>query len=103
MSKKQEILKQIDYHQNEINSLINQLANVEEKEFETPEEASARTGIDVKFIFETVFDGAKVYKCKQCNSHKLRMVHKGGFQMCDFECLDCKSITPGASVIKEHI
>ena len=104
MSTKQEILRQIDYHQNEINSLINQLANVEkEEEFETPEEASTRTGIDAKYIFETVFDGAKVYKCIYCNSHKLSMVHKGGFQMCDFECEECNMITTGGTVIKEKI
>ncbi len=103
MSKKQDILNQIDYHQKQIVSLIDRLANVEEEEFETPEEASARTGIDVKYIFETVFGGAKVYKCKHCDSHKLSMVHKGGFQMCDFLCEDCNQITTGGSVIKEKI
>lgn len=75
----------------------------EEEQMESAEEASQRTGIDVKYIFETVFDGPKIYRCQHCKSYKLQMVHPGGFQPCNFHCKECEKQTLLASVIKEKI
>lgn len=70
------------------------IGTIEEKE--TIEEASKRTGIEEKYIYDHGF-GPRTYTCTSCKSHKLVIqIAQGSFSPPSYICDDCneKSLGP---------
>jgi len=51
-------------------------------------------GLNPSYVYDHGF-GLQVYHCLNwnCDGHNLKIIHKGGFQLPNYECQDCEHIS----------